>query len=231
MQILSKKDSDMQHKPLNKFNFSKKQIVEIIGNVASGKTTLSKKLSNLSNAKYIDIDLFITNPFLELHSKDPSRWAFITGLHFSHQRSLQIPKVSNLLQKTPIILDSGFDMGIHVYSKTAFIKNEMTKDEWNLLLAIHNSFMRQLPPTPTTLYIDLPVETILTRIRLRGRNHEQKYYTKSYVKELQAQLDEYIRQLVKSKKRKSIIFYSPVTKEVKTLGKKQETLEAFLKIL
>lgn len=206
--------------------FDNGEIIEVIGNVASGKSTLTKKITKNSNLKYFDIDLFLDNPFLKLVVKDRKRWAFTVGLHFSFQRSQTLKKLIKELKTNSIILDQGYDMGIKVYSKNNFLDDEMNKDEWNLLTNLHDILMRDLPKISTTIFIDVPTDEIMKRISKRGREHE-KSYTKDYVENLGLRINEYINDI--KKERNTIIIWNPIDKTIKYVGKKDNRFDIFIK--
>lgn len=60
--------------------------IAVLGNIASGKTTLSQSLAKGLKANFIDADLFDRNPFIELYTADHAKYAFITELFFTHCR-------------------------------------------------------------------------------------------------------------------------------------------------
>lgn len=205
------------------------QIIEVIGIVASGKTTLAKTLAKKQTSIYLDIDLFLKNPFLVENTKNPKRWAFTTGLHFSFNRVQQIPLLVQKLKKKSVILDQGFDMGIYVYSKTRFIQGNMSDREWQFLLELHEYFIKDAPPIQTTIVLQISIPEIMRRIKKRGRPHE-KLYTRKYLQQLDTNLREYVSDLVESGKRKTILIVSP-NSEIQTFGQQNQELYTILQAL
>ncbi len=198
-------------------------IVEVVGNVGSGKTTLSKELAKKLSAKYIDVDPFIENPFLPSYVLDMKRWAFSTALHFSFMRSKMIDKVEKTTKKI-VILDHGFESGLHMYPWASFQNGEMTNEEWHFLQQLHNEFMENLPTVNTTIFIHVTTAEIMKRLKARGREHE-KHYTIKYVESLQKGLNEYRKKLLKNSLRLTIIDYYPESKKLKTTGLRNVKLE------
>ena len=177
-------------------------IIEVVGNVGSGKTTLAQKIAKSFRATYIDVDPYTANDFLSAYSKDKSRWAFTTALQFSVERSKIIQKVNEL--KKSVVLDHGFDSGLFMYPWTSYKTGEMNKQEWIFLQKLHYEFMKNLPIITTTIFIHASTSTIIKRLAERGRAHE-KHYTKEYVVRLQKGVNQYKKILIKERSRKNII--------------------------
>lgn len=192
--------------------------LEVVGNVASGKTTLSKHLGKVSNFLYADLEIYTKNPFLPLYVNDPKRWAFQTGIQFSYERAKQINAVQKQREWDPVVLDQGFDMGIFVYSKTSFMKEEMIEAEWNLLQKMHEQLMKNAPEIDATVFLHVPVKTLMERMEIRGREHE-RYYSLGYVEQLQQMVDAYKQDMVALKKRKVIATYHQLTGLLEFHGK------------
>ena len=70
---------------MNKIQPTQKMFVAVAGNIGSGKTTLTKKLSQRLNWKpqYEPVD---NNPYLADFYKDMSRWSFELQVYFLTHR-------------------------------------------------------------------------------------------------------------------------------------------------
>lgn len=191
--------------------FPKGTIIEILGNVASGKTTTALNIPKVSNFQYIDIDIYAQNPFLEDYVKKPERWTFTSDLFFSFERSKQIDLVKEAIKQDPVVLDSGFDMGMAVYTKSCFRQNKMNANEWTFFQNLHKSLMKYTPPLYASIFIEVPIDVLMDRIVKRGRSHEQNY-TKEYLIQLQEGLDEYRENLIINKSRSVIVSYRELEK-------------------
>lgn len=214
---------------ISKTLFSSNKLFEVIGLPGSGKTTLAKKISSISNLKYIDIDLYLDNPFLSLFSSNPQKYAFITGVKFSYDRSKQISKVKSLLQKQSVILDQGFDSGFYIYSKNHLVQGRILKNEFEFMQTLHNSFMRNKPKVHTSVVIQLPISHIIERIIKRGRSIE-KQYNINYLLQLNSCYLDYQKNLINSNMRKGLILYYG-TNKIKRVGKPDIKLLSMIKYL
>lgn len=203
------------------------QIIEIIGLPGSGKTTLAHHLSKHLDFQYFDIDLYLKNPFLPFVAKNPKKYAFITGLHFSYVRSLKIPLLKQFIKTNSIVLDQGFDMGFYMYTKNHFLGTKiMTREEYDFLELLHLLFMKNAPSITTTVVLDFPVFVLMKRIISRGREHE-KFYSPTLMKQWRARLLAYYKDLIRNKKRKSVIKYTYPNK-IKSWGKTDDKIGPML---
>jgi deoxyadenosine/deoxycytidine kinase len=201
-------------------------IIEVVGNVGTGKTTLAKKLATQLKAKYLDIDPYVTNPFLPLYVKNKKKWAFITALHFSYERSKLVQKVNKTLPYS-IVLDHGFESGLYMYPWSSYALGEMTHEEWSFLQNLHSNFTSNLPEIQISIFLQLDSISILKRLKERGRIHEASY-SQEYIEQLQKGLDRYKNLLLKKGLRESIIEYNSITNTLRVHGKHYESVERSL---
>lgn len=203
-------------------------LIEVIGNVASGKTTFAKKLAELSNLKDVDVDLFWKNPFMELCAKDPERWSFAQELNFIYNRYTQIKPVKERLKNEALVLDHGFHVQFYMYSKNRLRQGTVTQAEWDFLETMQNHFMENAPEPQITLHLQEPVEELTRRMDLRGRPFE-KHYQDEYLPQLQVGIDEYLDHIIEENRRETIITYSASQQKLETRGKEQPELNKLLK--
>lgn len=205
------------------------KLIEVLGLPGSGKTTIAKSLSNKLSYTYFDLDLFQANPFFIDYPSNPEKYAFIVGLYFSYHRTQQIQRLSKDLKKNNIVLDQGFNIGLYMYSHSAYINKKMTKKEWLFLQELHKYFIGKdnLPHIDVTIFIEEPIDVLVSRITDRGRKHEVTYQ-KKYLSNLLKSYNQYKQNLIKSKSRKTIISYSSTTKTISCIGNEISNLEKIL---
>nr|MBP9719605.1 deoxynucleoside kinase [Candidatus Levybacteria bacterium] len=187
--------------------------IEILGNIASGKTTTAHRIAHISSFAYMDVDVYKKNPFLCLFATNRRRWAFTNEISFSFERSKKIPQILKQTEAEPIVLDSGFDMGHFVYAKTGFLGGDMTEEEWKLLAAMHEKLLTHAPTINAAIFLDVPIDLLMKRMWKRGREFEQDY-SRKYIMDVQAQIDAYKNDCIALKKRKIIATYHQVEKEL-----------------
>lgn len=219
---------------MGKLIFPSQTLVEVVGNVASGKTTLSKKLPQLTNLSYQDTDLFENNPFLIPSVTDPKRWVFIEELYFYYLRSKKIPEVVKALKKSPLVLDQGFHMPSYMYTDNRLRQKQMTRDEWIFLRELFGHLTKDAPIPDIVIFLDIPTTILSKRMDVRGREKErehEKLYTDEYLSQLNIGLIEYIETMKKNKNCKSVIIFNYNKKSFKTVGEPQKELIDILKLL
>lgn len=212
---------------MNKLEFPKGTLVEIVGNVASGKTTLSKLLPQFTNLIYQDTDLFENNPFMVPSVVDPKRWVFTEELYFYYLRSKRIPEVLKALNKSPLVLDQGFHMPLFMYTDNRLRQKHMTRHEWEFIHKLFDHLTSEAPTPEIVIYLDVPIPELSRRMDIRGRVKERKHeklYTDLYLKQLNRGLLDYVESMKTNKKTKSVIVFNQKKLLFETTGKKQEKL-------
>ncbi len=214
---------------MKKYLFTKKTLVEVVGNVASGKTTLSRKLPSVTNLKYQDTDLFENNPFMIPSVEDPKRWVFTEELYFYYLRSKKLPEVLKALKKSPLVLDQGFHMPSFMYTNNRLRQGHMTNDEYNFINDLFVALTKDAPIPDIVVFLDVPITELTKRMDKRGRNADrehEKLYTKEYLEQLNQGLLEYIGQMKNTAK--SVIVYSKLKDKIESFGDQNESLEKII---
>lgn len=212
---------------MSKLIFEKGTLVEVVGNVASGKTTVSKQLPKFTNLTYQDTDLFENNPFMIPSVTNPKRWVFTEELYFYYLRAKKIPDVLKALKKTPLVLDQGFHMPLFMYTDNRLRQKQMTHDEWRFIRNLFAHLTHEAPIPDIVIHLDLPVMELTKRMDKRGREKErehEKLYTDKYLKQLNKGLVEYVESIKQNKITKSVVVYNFKKKSFETTGKPQGQL-------
>lgn len=167
----------------------------VLGNIASGKTTVSHFLAKQLKASLVDADLFEENPFLQMYVEDRPRWSFATELYFTRARLKKLSNVRELIKKGNVIVDSGLLMSCWIYARNHLKQGTMTAAEWQFYLDLTEE-LRKNSYDDEDLVIILRAQprVLLERIATRGRDFE-KAYDQVYLYQLSDRLNELAEKL------------------------------------
>ncbi|MCL5676199.1 MAG: deoxynucleoside kinase [Patescibacteria group bacterium] len=179
--------------------------IAVLGNIASGKTTASGLLAQKLKAELLDADLFEENPFLQMYVNDRPRWSFATELYFTKARLKKLANLKKILQTNSVVVDSGLYMSAWVYAKNHLKQGTMTAAEWQFYLDLTEDMKKNIyDDEDLVIILKAPPETLLRRIKERGRDFE-KAYDKEYLLQLNDRLNE-LSEKLRSEQRKILEF-------------------------
>ena len=143
--------------------------IAIEGNIGSGKTSLAKKLATHFNAKLV-LEEFIDNPFLkEFYSNKTN--ALALELTFLNDRCKQLAEFKKTENKTLIISD------YYIGKSLIFAKNNLSEAEYILYEKLHEKLTSNYNSPDLIIFLNCEIETILSRIKKRGRKFEESITT------------------------------------------------------
>lgn len=146
----------------------KYRYIVVEGPIGAGKTTLARKLAEVTGAATLLEDP-VANPFLPRFYQDHARYALQVQLFFLFQRVNQVRDLqqSDLFQRATVadfILDKD----------PLFARLTLNDDELNLYQQIYASIK---PPSATpdlVIYLQAPTGVLVERVRRRGVVYEQQ---------------------------------------------------------
>jgi deoxyguanosine kinase len=141
--------------------------IVVEGPIGAGKTSLARQL-----AEHLDAEMLLEqpedNPFLHRFYDDMPRFALPTQLTFLFQRADQLRRLAQLdLFREPTISDFLLD------KDPLFARLNLSDDEYALYEKVYRHLKPQTADPDLVIYLQAPVETLLSRVRMRGIGFEQ----------------------------------------------------------
>jgi deoxyadenosine/deoxycytidine kinase len=161
-----------------------KFIVAICGNIGVGKSTLAKILSKKWRFTVLP-EPQDRNPFLKFFYKEPKRWALHSQLFFLAERLKIFEEIEKI--EDSIIIDRTIYEDAEIFAKLL-----LSKEEYSLYSEIYNLVKRNFPNPNFLIYMYAPVEVLIKRIEIRGRDYERNI-KKSYLKKLEREYEKWIK--------------------------------------
>jgi deoxyadenosine/deoxycytidine kinase len=165
-----------------------KQFVAIAGNIGVGKSTLTGILAEAFGWKpfYEAVD---ENPFLADFYADMKRWSFHSQVFFlsrrlQHHRQL-VDHPGSVVQDRSVYEDA------EIFAQNLYNQGQMSARDYQAYRDLYDGIRAFLPPPDLLVYLKSSVETLLARIKLRGRDFERDI-SPDYLQRLNGLYDDWI---------------------------------------
>lgn len=142
------------------------RLIAVLGNVASGKTTLSRALSNVFGLE-TGLEVLETRPFQTAFMQRPQRYALANQLDFLLTRAEQETVIRAAARDG--IQDGGLEMDYHVFTRLFARRGYLTSAETALCDRLYAFIRRSLPLPDLVLWLDTPPEIARARFTARAR--------------------------------------------------------------
>ena len=144
--------------------------IAIAGNIGSGKTTLTEILTKRYGAKAYYEDL--ANPYINDFYEDMGRWSFHLQLWFLGSRIQQTLTMladgsANVVQDRTIYEDA------HIFADNLHSMGLMASRDFDTYMKMFNIEQNLLPRPDVLIYLKASVSTLISQIKMRGREYEQ----------------------------------------------------------
>jgi deoxyadenosine/deoxycytidine kinase len=141
--------------------------IVVEGPIGAGKTSLARQL-----AEHLSADMLLEqpedNPFLPRFYDDMQRFALPTQLTFLFQRVDQLRHLTQVdMFREPTVSDFLLD------KDPLFARLNLSDDEYALYDKVYRHLKPQTPTPDLVIYLQAPVDTLLSRVRMRGVSFEQ----------------------------------------------------------
>ena len=144
--------------------------IAIAGNIGSGKTSHTERLSAHYGAKayYEDID----NPYISDFYEDMNRWSFNFQMYFLGSRINQTLQMLN--ESTGhVIQDRTIHEDAHIFAGNLHQMGLMSSRDYGTYMKIFNLATDLVPAPDILIYLKASVPTLVRQILKRGREYEK----------------------------------------------------------
>jgi deoxyadenosine/deoxycytidine kinase len=144
--------------------------VVVAGNIGSGKTTLTKKLSERLGWKP-HFESVQDNPYLADFYKDMARWSFPLQVYFLNHRF----NTHQLIEKLPAssIQDRSIYEDANIFARSLYDQGKLDKRDYDNYRQLYDSMTQFLNPPTLMIFLRRSVPKLMERIKQRGRHYEQ----------------------------------------------------------
>lgn len=162
--------------------------IGIAGNIGSGKTTLTRMLSEHYGwtPKY---EAVTYNPYIEDYYKDIRRWSFNLEVYFLTQRFKDILEISKA--EGTVIQDRTILEGVYIFAANNKDMGNISERDFNTYMELFHVMMAMVRLPDLLIYLKSSVPHLVSRIQKRGRDYE-KGISLEYLSGLNTRYDKWI---------------------------------------
>lgn len=169
--------------------------IAVSGNIGSGKTTLTRLLSNHYKWEphFEDVD---ENPYLNDFYNDMQRWSFNLQVYFLTSRFSQVLKIresgKDFIQDRTIFEDA------YIFAPNLHSMGLMTTRDFENFFSMFNLIGSFVEPPDLLIYLRASVPTLVRQIQSRGRDYEESIRL-DYLKSLNERYESWINSYARGK--------------------------------
>lgn len=144
--------------------------IGIAGNIGSGKTTLTRMLSEHYGwtPKY---EAVTYNPYLEDYYKDIKRWSFNLEVYFLQQRFKDVLEIAS--SDNVIIQDRTIFEGVYIFVANNKSMGNLSDRDYETYMDLFKLMMSLVKAPDLLIYLRCSVPHLVSQIQKRGREYEK----------------------------------------------------------
>lgn len=144
--------------------------IGIAGNIGSGKTTLTRMLSEHYGwtPKY---EAVTYNPYLEDYYKDIKRWSFNLEVYFLQQRFKDVLEIAS--SDDVIIQDRTIFEGVYIFVANNKSMGNLSDRDYETYMDLFKLMMSLVKAPDLLIYLRCSVPHLVSQIQKRGREYEK----------------------------------------------------------
>jgi deoxyguanosine kinase len=160
--------------------------ITVEGPIGVGKTSLARAISKHFHFALLK-EIVDENPFLGKFYENIEEWSFQTEMFFLCNRYKQLGDINThyLSKKKAVVAD------YHIFKNLIFAQRTLEREEYQKYYQIYQVLTKDMPKPNVIIYLNASLDTLLSRIRLRGRDIE-KNISPLYLEQLSLDYEEAI---------------------------------------
>ena len=143
--------------------------IAVAGNIGSGKTTLTRLLSQHYEwePKYEDVDV---NPYLSDFYNDMQRWSFNLQIYFLNKRLQGIVDIRN--SQLDVIQDRTIYEDARIFAPNLHAMGLLSTRDYENYKSLFELMISLVKPPDLLIYLKASIPTLVYQINKRGREYE-----------------------------------------------------------
>jgi deoxyadenosine/deoxycytidine kinase len=143
--------------------------IAVAGNIGSGKTTLTRLLSEHYGwePKYEDVDV---NPYLSDFYNDMQRWSFNVQVYFLNKRLQGIVDIRN--SQLDVIQDRTIYEDARIFAPNLHAMGLLSTRDFENYKSLFELMISLVKPPDLLIYLKASIPTLVYQINKRGREYE-----------------------------------------------------------
>lgn len=174
----------------------KKVFVSVAGNIGSGKSSLTRLISEEMKWKpyYEKVN---NNPYLNDFYRDMNRWSFNLQIYFLSHRFKTHKEILN--RKSSVIQDRSIYEDVEIFARNLYELGKMKKRDYENYRNLFKEMTAFLQPPDLLIYLRSSISKLKKQIRLRGREFE-KNIDHGYLERLNESYEEWVKNYMLGKR-------------------------------
>lgn len=162
--------------------------IGIAGNIGSGKTTLTRMLSEHYGwtPKY---EAVTYNPYLEDYYKDIRRWSFNLEVYFLTRRFEDVLEIAH--SENTVIQDRTIFEGVNIFVANNKAMGNLSDRDYETYMDLFHLMMSLVKAPDLLIYLKCSVPHLVSQIQKRGREYEKSIEIE-YLEGLNKRYDDWI---------------------------------------